>query len=385
MEGRTILLAGLPAALETELRLKLPDAQFTALTNLAASREQLGQLRAGVAVVAISDTSEALFRLVNTLSLAGTRVVAVGPTKDADLILRAMRGGAHEYVLVGDVDKLVRAIRDQGRPARATGLGSVVAIFPARGGAGATSIAVNLGGSVARLGERVCVVDLDLTMGDALSFLDLQGGYAISDVISNLGRLDRELLDASVVRHASGVHVLSQVERMEGTAGVDVTGITSLLEFLRQHFRLVIVDGLHTFDDHAVAALDASDHVLLVVTQEVPAVRRAQRCASFLRRLGHGERVRLLVNRYAKSAEVNTALLTETVALPVAATLSSDYPALVRCINRGALLADEAPRSILTREIDALHPLIGYGRDERRGKRGLLKRLFAPKAVPDGT
>jgi len=379
----TILLVGVEVRAEAELRAALRDALVTALPDLEPGKEEARALalKAAIAVVSVSGNRNAPFRLVRPLAAAGTHVIVIGPDKDPDLILRAMREGAREYLAEGETEKVVNAIRAQARPPAKASSGSVVAVFPAKGGVGATSIATNLAGACVRNGDRACLIDLDLAMGDALAFLDLAGGYAISDVIANMQRIDRGLLDASVLRHRSGVHVLAQTEKMQEAAGIDPASVSSLIHFLRQHYNFTILDGLRTLDDHAVAALDACDHVLLVVTQEVPAVRRAQRCVSFLRQLGHDDnRVHLVVNRYSKAAEVKSELIAETVGLPVSATIASDYPALIRSINRGSLLQEEAPRSQLTKDVEALTRLIGY-RPEPDEKPSLLKRFFSQKVV----
>ena len=64
-------------------------------------------LRTGVtsaAIVNLDGDHEQGFRLVRELSGGGMRVVVLGPSKDPDLILRAMREGAKEFVLADDGD-----------------------------------------------------------------------------------------------------------------------------------------------------------------------------------------------------------------------------------------------------------------------------------------
>ena len=379
MDQKTILLAQVAPATEAAIRLALTETRLHPLADLGLGKEELAGLQAVAAVVSVLENREQAFGLVANLAAAEVHVVVIGPARDPDLILRAMREGAREYLAITETDKLVEALKDRTRSSRDDGQGAVVAVFPAKGGVGATSIATNLAGTLARDGERVCLLDLDLAMGDALAFLDLSGGYTISDLIANQQRIDHQVLDVSVARHRSGVHVLAQTEKMDEASRVDPQSLVKLIHFLRQHYRRIVLDGLRTFDDHAVAALDACDHVLLLVTQEVPAVRRAQRCASFLRRLGHDEsRVRLVVNRYAKAAEVKNDLIADTVGLQVSATVASDYPLLIRAINRGSLLVEEAPRSQLARDIAALKPLAGR---EPASKPSLLKRFFAPKTA----
>jgi pilus assembly protein CpaE len=258
----------------------------------------------------------------------------------------------------------------------------VYAVFSAKGGVGGTTLATNLAGALQRSGERTCLVDLNLNMGDVLAFLDLQGGYSIADVIANMRRLDRELLDSSLLAHASGVHVLAQSHRLEEVDRIDPAQLGSMLRFLRLHYRAVVLDGLRGFDELSVAALDEADQILVVVTQEVPAVRDARRCADLLKRLGAEAKLKLVVNRFQKGLEITPAVVAETVGVPVAATIPNDYPAVIRAVNRGQLLLDDAPRSLVTKGIEQVIGVVGHtrGGEAPRERPSLLKRFFNSRA-----
>jgi pilus assembly protein CpaE len=247
---------------------------------------------------------------------------------------------------------------------------------------------VNLAGALERRGERTCVLDLDLELGDVLSFLDLSGSYGVADVIANLHRLDRDLLETSLPRHRSGIHVLAQSSKIEDAEAVDAPALGRLLDFLRRHYRHLIIDGAHGFGELPLAALDASHRILLVVTQEIPAIRNARRCADLFRRLGYGEdRVRLLVNRHQKKARIPDDLLAETVGLRIAARIANDYGAVDRSIHAGALLADEASKSPLSRDLEALADLVCDAAPGPASAKpsSLLRRVFAGKVVAYGS
>lgn len=373
----SILLADVPALTEVKLRTAMPSVEFTSLPSGRHSPELLRSL-GSAAIVALAEDAESSYRLIRTLDAAGLRVIVIGPRKDADLILRAMREGAKEFVLAGDDESLKRVLRDHARPPRATGFGTIYAVFPAKGGVGATTVATNLAGTLQARGERTCLVDLNLNMGDVLAFLDLAGGYSIADVIGNMGRLDRELLDATLLRHDSGIHVLAQSHRIEESDRVDAEGIAQALQFLRQHYSAVVLDGLRSFDDVSVAAVDASDQIVLLVSQEVPAVRDAKRCVGLFKRLGSEGKLKLVVNRYQKVNEINLGVISETVGLPVAATIANDYPAVIRAVNKGVLLRDDASRGPVARDIDELVKVVGHPKGEAapREKRSLFKKLL---------
>jgi pilus assembly protein CpaE len=149
----------------------------------------------------------------------------------------------------------------------------------------------------------------------------------------------------------------------------------------------VVVDGLRGFDERALAALDAADRVLLLVTQEVPAVRNAQRCLEVFRRLGYPqEKVQVVVNRYHKAASIGLSIVEETLETAVAASVANDFAAVSRAVGKGALIQDEVPRSPLTRDLAALAPLAGMGGDAEAPPRSLLARFFStsPKGAALG-
>ncbi|MGC4122016.1 MAG: hypothetical protein QM765_47040 [Myxococcales bacterium] len=188
-----------------------------------------------------------------------------------------------------------------------------------------------------------------------LPTLDLQGRYDLGELRANLHRLDRELLDTSLERHRAGFFVIGQTETADSSRRLEEREVPGLLAFLRQHFRHVVIDGLRRLDGPELAVLEAAEAVVLLVTQEVVAVRDARRAREALERLGVGEpRLRLVVNRFQKGSRIDLGLLSDTVGLPVAATLANDWPSLGAAVQRGALLFETAPRSALAHDLSAL-------------------------------
>jgi pilus assembly protein CpaE len=314
-------------------------------------------------------------------------VIVVSPTKDPELILRAMRAGAREFVLESDHEELKLAVRSQAQVSEQVGdgLGSVITIFGAKGGVGCTTIASNLAGALQGAGARVCLIDLDFHLGDILSFMDVAGNYSITDVLQNMGRLDRELLENSMMRHPCGVNVLAQSGKMEEAEHIKGSDIGNLLTFLRKHYNYVLLDGVKGFDEISLAALDGSQHVLMVLTQDVPAVRNGQRCLDLFNRLGYDQtKVKLILNRYQKSSKITLDVVADTLKVSVAHSIANDFVSVIDAINRGLLLKDAAPRAKLTMDIQGLVQLVAGSRKEG-ARRSFLGGLFGGKKVADGT
>src|ERR1043165_665428 len=251
MSRPTVLLLAMDDSQQADVRLALKDVANVVRSKTPAEliADEYRNLNPGAAIVAVRPDPPNRFGLIHNVSQAGGVVIVISPTKDPELILRSMRAGAREFVLESDHEELRLAVRTHAKMAVAGGdIGQVVTIFGAKGGVGSTAIAVNLAGSMQRRGLRVVLVDLDLHLGDVLSFLDVAGTYSITDVLANMSRLDKDLLATSVTKHRSGISVLAQSSKVEEAEQIKAADVSALLEFLRRNYDFVIVDGVRGFD-----------------------------------------------------------------------------------------------------------------------------------------
>jgi pilus assembly protein CpaE len=259
--------------------------------------------------------------------------------------------------------------------------GQVVVVFGCRGGCGATSVAINVGAALARAGKNVCILDLDLQLGDVFVALDLEPTTSLAALAREAGTIDGAALRRRLVRHDSGVYALGQTGRIDDVDPQLAERMPALLAALSEHFDVVIVDGVRDFGDHALAALDMADRIALVLTQDVAAVRRATRATALFRKLGYSDRkVQLVVNRHHGKAQVPDGEIEKALGLPIAARVRNDYERMSRAMNDGALVGDVARGAPVARDLDALgHVLGGVGPaadTDRVPKQGLLARLF---------
>ncbi|HJZ85168.1 MAG TPA: AAA family ATPase [Polyangia bacterium] len=274
-------------------------------------------------------------------------------------------------------------------PARAPApRGRIVVVFGCKGGVGATTLAVNLGVAAAgRLARGAVVVDFDVQMGDALGALDLKPGTLLGELVGQVGELETPALRRRLAVHRSGVCVVSQAGRLEALGTLELEQARELLCVLSRHFDAVVVDGVADFGDLALAALDVADTVVLVVTQDVAALRRAARCVSVLRRLRVPEhKLALVVNRHARRGGVRVGMIAEVLALPVAARVANDFPTVMRAIDGGRPLAEAAPRARVTRDVATLARRLLTEPPGRApaARTSFFRRLFGRKARSRG-
>src|SRR6185295_11820919 len=79
--------------------------------------------------------------------------------------------------------------------------------------------------------------------------------------------------------------------------------------FLIQHYDVIIVDGSRALDPLLLSCMELSETIFVILTQEFPAVRKAQRYLGALARVGYGhEAVKLVVNRYEKRGSMHVSM-----------------------------------------------------------------------------
>ena len=219
MERALILLVGSSGAREAAVCAALKDiCEVRCESHLSMAGVAVQQRAVRAAIVDLAGSPDGALIAVAEIIRATPQlpVVVVADRKDPELILRAMRAGAREFVILENGEELAQVVR--GLTARVTTderSGSIISVFQAKGGVGATLLSSNLAGALLEGGKRVVLVDLDLQLGDALVFLDMSVRYTVTEVLENMERLDRELLLASLAQHSSGLYVLSQGDRLE--------------------------------------------------------------------------------------------------------------------------------------------------------------------------
>lgn len=309
--------------------------------------------------------------------------IILSPKKDPDLILAALRAGVKEFVCTDEgwepLRRVIRTLSVTGLGPRAEERrGRLVTVFGAAGGCGQTTIATNLAGFLSQDGARpVLLLDLDLQLGSASVFLDLEVRYTIGHVLENLKRLDRQLLLSSLPRHRSGVYLLAQGDFIEQAQDIKGEHIAELIQFLQKHFDFIVVDGVRGFGEYAIASLDAADVVLLLITQDIPTLKNARRCLELFSRLAYDPaKTKLIVNRYHKRHKITIDAIEENLRHPVSEVLSNDYETISGAINRGVLVSMAAPSARVTADLERLAPLVGSVLPKPPEGRGLLSSLF---------
>jgi pilus assembly protein CpaE len=251
--------------------------------------------------------------------------------------------------------------------------GMMVVVAGAKGGVGATTVAVQL--AMAATGPRdrsVCLVDLDLQSGDVASFLDLSHRRTISDLVDVAEEISARQLENTVYVHPGGLRVL--LPPGEGELAEEIRGnaARSLLGGIKSTYDLVIVDVGSVVTEAGAVATEMADQVVVVATTDVPALRGVNRLVRLWERLHirKKEDVRVLVNRVNRANEIQLDLVAKVVE---PALLRTSIPAAFREVEGAVNTGDplRLPDGGIGRALRRLGAEIGLSAPPSRFRREL--------------
>ncbi len=325
----------------------------------------VSQTTPDVSFIGIDNDPDKALELVAQLARSApdcTNLVVSG-SNAGDLILRAMRAGAKEFltqpVKTEDLAAALQRVSRQRHNASGGRAGGcmVIAITGATGGVGTTSVAVNLGCALAAdKSNSVVLLDLDLCLGDADVFLDTIPEYTLTDVAQNISRLDLTLLKRSLTKHDSGLYLLPRPIHLEDARLITADELTRVIALLKATFTHVIIDTSKSFSAVDMKAMAEADEVLLVTQLDLPCLRNIVRLMSSLKEAGNLDgKIKIIVNRVGYEAgQISLRKAQETIGREIFWQIPNDYRVMIEVRNNGVPLLQQAPKAAITQSINQL-------------------------------
>ena len=290
------------------------------------------------------------------------QVIILSVQGDQNYMRRAMLAGARDFLTKPPMaDELISAIRRAGEMAQqeraknaqvrvapsapgsslSTGFsltqGKVITVYSPKGGTGCTTIAVNLAIALHNDDTRATLVDGNFQYGDVAVFINEQGKNTIIDLATRVNELDPEVVEGVMIKHAaSGIHVLAAPSRPEYSEKVSGDQFAQLIDYLRQMYAYVVIDTTPALSDITLAAIDKSNVIVLVTTQDIPSIKNARLFLDLVQTIGiERERIVFTMNRYDKRIAITPERVGDNLKQPVAAVIPLDERVVVPAVNRG--------------------------------------------------
>lgn len=251
--------------------------------------------------------------------------------------------------------------------------GTVVTVSGAKGGVGATVIAVQLALAAQASGRPVALADLDLQAGDIASYLDVQFRRSIVD-LAGIQDISPRVLQDALFAHQTGMGLLLALAEGERGEEVNDRAVRQIVSALRNRHEVVIIDCGTQMNSANAAAIEMADITLLVTTPDVVAVRAAKRMVRMWDRLQirKAEETVAVVNRHTRGTEIQPPLIEKITGTRVSRiAVPANFKELQPVVDAGRM-QDLESRSTVKQAVWGLAGELGLVRapsgDQKQGR-----------------
>src|SRR5580765_4070359 len=302
---------------------------------------QIQDIHAEVVLVDIDPRNEQRALAAIDLIKAATNdltIFAVGLMTNPNTIVSAMRAGAGEYLERESAAEAITEALNRFSAARSkarssSGRARVFTVTNAKGGAGATTVAVNTATALQEIHGGVLLVDF-APLGHAALHLNLRPAFGVFDALQNLHRLDPSLLKGLLTQCNGGLQLLAAPQQPFSLTPT-AAELARLFDLLVGHFNYVVVDCSNRVDSTARLLCELSNAVLMVAQTDVVSLWSAGRMRPYLEEGAARDRVRLVLNRYKKIPGFSDEDVEKATDCKLLWKLPNNYQATAPSIDKG--------------------------------------------------
>ncbi len=339
-----------------------------------------------LAIVALDADKQRALQMIGQLSVDNPRLPILTISHDHQALLQSLQRGAKYFLThpVGLEDMLAALRRALGENTAqesvasmsATGMmmaprqnvaSQIVAVLGSRGGVGTTSLAINLGTTLAAVpGNKVVMIDLDLAMGDSDLSVEVSqdNGMSIADLARNIERLDMNFLNRALVKHEdTGLAILRAPMEVADAGIIHEAHVERVLNLLKITYTHLIVDLSKCLLPTDQIALRMADTILLAAQLELSSLRNVVKLIHCLgAEEGLVDKVRVVMNRVGSDTVeegISFKRAEESIGRPIFWQVPYDPKAMLAARMAGAPLIKHNPRSRVQVAIQGLAQALG--------------------------
>jgi len=282
-------------------------------------------------------------------NIPGVTIFAIGEMNQPTNIVSAMRAGAREFLDHASsrealIEAFTRFSATLSRAQRSASKARVLTFLNAKGGAGATTTAVNTAVALQETHGRVVLVDF-APIGHAALQLNLRPQFTIIDALQNLHRMDGSLLDGLMTPYRNGLHLLAGAQQPHNAVPT-ASELARLFDLLVNQYHFVVLDCSGRMDGMMQMICDLSNAVLLVTQTDVVSLWSAGRIYAFLQEGAARDRLRIVINRYKKIPGFNDEDVEKATNCKVLWKVPNNFQLVAPAIDKGSPVAAQGNHEI---------------------------------------
>ncbi len=331
----------------------LLDFQLDKTESILRVIDEIASRFLSAAVVTI--LPETQVQLSDQVILAGSRAILLYPFSEENLVTTLKR--VRELLF----RNLGISHGRQAMPVRAKKNRCLVVYSP-KGGVGCTSVAINLAIALhQQVKEKVLLVDGRHALGHVALMLNLRTGNSITDLISNVGKLDEALINQVVVDHSSGISILASPMGFDKGHEFRPEDLFKVIQVLKTIYPNLIVDGGSHLDDNLVTYMDMADGIILVVNPNLASLRDGRQFLNFSQTLSYSEeKVMIVLNQAGHKADVKLSDIEKALHSTILGTIPVDEDMMLSCLNEGVPIILKKPNHPISKAIKTLSTAVTH-------------------------
>jgi pilus assembly protein CpaE len=349
--------------------------------------------------VIIVDIADSAAPLTAMLSLTAaftedTQLIGIGTVNDVNLYREIVGAGVADYLVKPVTEKSLAAALTRAQSPEAHMAPTAaepasgekanrIAVFGARGGAGASSLAVNLAWILAEsMKQDTALIDLDLEYGTVALALDLEPTRGLREALESPARVDSLFIESATAKVSEHLSIMATEETLTDELMIHPDSIDVLFDFVGRSSDNIIVD-IPRWCPHPTRqrAFSVADHILLVTELSLPGLRDSMRAVSEIGSAASGRQVTIVANRTSGSHQaMNLKDFQKALGHKVDYVIPEDSKGFIQAANNGKPIVKAFARSKASKAYAMIAAAVAMEEEEEDSKSARKKTKAAKSA-----
>jgi len=295
---------------------------------------------------------------------AATPILVLTMQSDLQDKIKSFESGADDHLtkpfddeeLVARVTAMLRrveAVKLSERKAATREGAHMIAVHSLRGGAGSSTLAVNIGVGLFALWQAPSILlDMTMTAGQVALMLNMTLRRTWADLAHyTANKLDADALSSVIGSHESGLHFIaaptfpSEADTLRGET------LGAALQIAKTQYEYIVADLPHDFSDYAIQALDAANLILMIASPDMASIRAVTAAVDTYKKLGYSDdKVKLVLNTPAPYPQsgLTKEKIESALKIPAIATIPFVQNIFIEAINLGQPPIYHKPQELIT-------------------------------------
>lgn len=165
--------------------------------------------------------------------------------------------------------------------------GKIVTVTSTKGGVGKSIITLNLAGIYSMLGYKTLVIDLDLYSGVVATYVNSSNDRTVYNLAEDLMNNRYEKMEDYIYSYNDNIDIIAAPKDPRNANKMDSKYIPIILNNVIYKYDVVLIDTSHVLDEINITALDNSDSILYIFTNDTFDLKNTRSFMSIMKDVGY--------------------------------------------------------------------------------------------------